>query len=90
MHLELTEEQTMMRDTCRSFAREERVPKAAEIDETREFPEEQVAKMVCGMLGITSAPPDDETDALAIAIGAPSRRDCVDAVLSFGITRRGS
>jgi crossover junction endodeoxyribonuclease RuvC len=29
---------------------------------------DQVAKMVCGMLGLPSTPPDDETDALAIAV----------------------
>jgi len=60
MHLELTEEQTMMRDTCRSFAREELLPKAAEIDERGEFPKEQVAKMAeLGLLGV-AVPTDYE------------------------------
>ncbi|OGQ83305.1 MAG: acyl-CoA dehydrogenase [Deltaproteobacteria bacterium RIFOXYA12_FULL_58_15] len=53
MHLELTEEQTMMRDTCRSFAREELLPKAAEIDERGEFPKEQVQRMAeIGLMGV--------------------------------------
>jgi butyryl-CoA dehydrogenase len=53
MHLDLTEEQTMMRTTCRDFARQELVPKAAEIDERGEFPTEQVARMSeLGLMGI--------------------------------------
>jgi butyryl-CoA dehydrogenase len=53
MHLDLTEEQSMLRDTCRAFAREELLPKAAEIDERGEFPEEQVLRMAeLGLMGV--------------------------------------
>jgi butyryl-CoA dehydrogenase len=54
MHLDLTEEQTMLRDMCRQFAREELLPKAGEMDERAEFPREQVARMAeLGLLGVT-------------------------------------
>jgi butyryl-CoA dehydrogenase len=53
MDFELSEEQTMLRDTCRQFAREELLPVAAEIDERGEFPAEQVRKMAqLGLLGV--------------------------------------
>ena len=53
MHLDLTEEQTMLRDMCRQFAREELLPKAGEIDERAEFPKEQVGRMAeLGLLGV--------------------------------------
>ncbi len=54
MHLDLTDEQTMLRDTCRDFARRELLPHAAEIDERGEFPSAQVRGMAeLGLLGIT-------------------------------------
>ena len=53
MHLDLTEEQTMLRDMCRQFAREELLPKAGELDERAEFPREQVARMAeLGLMGV--------------------------------------
>ncbi|MFC1610591.1 acyl-CoA dehydrogenase [Myxococcota bacterium] len=53
MHLDLTEEQIMLRDTCRAFAREELLPRAAEIDERGEFPREQVQRMAeLGLMGV--------------------------------------
>ena len=54
MHLDLTEEQTMLRDMCRQFAREELLPRAGEMDERAEFPREQVARMgELGLMGVT-------------------------------------
>jgi butyryl-CoA dehydrogenase len=54
MHLDLTEEQTMLRDMCRQFAREELSPKAGGMDGRAEFPREQVARMAeLGLLGVT-------------------------------------
>lgn len=53
MTFDLTEEQRMIQDTAREFARKEVLPKAAELDETGRFPEELVAKMGdLGFMGI--------------------------------------
>jgi butyryl-CoA dehydrogenase len=54
MDFDLNDEQAMLRDTCRQFAREELLPRAGELDERAEFPREQVARMAeLGLLGIT-------------------------------------
>lgn len=51
--LNFTDEQLMIRDTVREFARNEIEPKAAEIDQTMEFPAENLRKMgELGFLGI--------------------------------------
>lgn len=51
--IELTQEQIMLRDMVRDFAEKEIRPVAAEIDETCEFPLENVKKMAeLGLLGI--------------------------------------
>lgn len=51
--LNFTEEQLMIRDTVREFAKNEIEPKAAEIDQTMEFPAENLRKMgELGFLGI--------------------------------------
>jgi butyryl-CoA dehydrogenase len=53
MDLNLNEEQTLLRDTVRAFAREELLPRAAEIDERGEFPETQVRRMAeLGLMGV--------------------------------------
>ena len=53
MDLQLTDEQQMLRDTVRAFAREELAPVAAELDERGEFPTKQVARLKeMGLLGI--------------------------------------
>ena len=58
MDLELTQEQQLLRDTIRSSAREELLPVAAKIDETGDYPKEQVARMAeLGLMGI--AVPDE-------------------------------
>ncbi len=54
MDFELTEEQKMIRETCRNFAEGQLKPIAAEIDKTHRFPEETVPKMAeLGLMGIT-------------------------------------
>lgn len=51
--LNFTDEQLMIRDTVREFARNEIEPKAAEIDQTMAFPAENLRKMgELGFLGI--------------------------------------
>lgn len=53
MNFSLTEEQEMLRDTARSFAKKEVLPKAAEIDQNHRHPSELVARMgELGLLGI--------------------------------------
>jgi short/branched chain acyl-CoA dehydrogenase len=51
---ELTDEQRLLRDTVRDFARQEVAPVAEELDRTKAFPYELVAKM--GELGLMGIP----------------------------------
>ena len=50
MDFELSDEQRLLRDTVRDFARNEVAPRAAELDETKSFPYELVEQM--GGLGL--------------------------------------
>jgi short/branched chain acyl-CoA dehydrogenase len=53
MDFELTDEQRLLRDTVRDFARQEVAPAAEELDRTKSFPYELVAKMSeLGLMGI--------------------------------------
>ncbi|HEY6671594.1 MAG TPA: acyl-CoA dehydrogenase family protein [Solirubrobacterales bacterium] len=54
MNFDLTDEQRLLRDTVREFARREVAPVAAELDRTKAFPYELVAKM--GNLGLMGIP----------------------------------
>ncbi len=54
MDFELSDEQRLLRDTVREFARAEVAPVAAELDRTKSFPYEIVAKM--GGLGLMGIP----------------------------------
>ena len=54
MDFELTSEQRLLRDTVRDFARREVAPVAEELDRTKAFPYELVAKM--GELGLMGIP----------------------------------
>lgn len=45
MHFQLTEDQKMIRDMARKFARDVVAPKAAELDEKSEFPKMHLSKM---------------------------------------------
>jgi alkylation response protein AidB-like acyl-CoA dehydrogenase len=57
MDFELTEEQRAIRDLARDFAKNEIAPIAAKLDETGEFPVENVKKMgELGLLGIQVPP----------------------------------
>src|SRR5687768_9245284 len=58
MDFELSDEQRLLRDTVRAFAREEVAPVAEELDRTKAFPYEIVAKLgELGLMGIPF-PPD--------------------------------
>ncbi|MGZ5324371.1 MAG: acyl-CoA dehydrogenase family protein [Solirubrobacterales bacterium] len=54
MDFELSDEQRLLRDTVRDFARQEVAPAAEELDRTKAFPYELVAKM--GELGLMGIP----------------------------------
>jgi alkylation response protein AidB-like acyl-CoA dehydrogenase len=54
MDFELSDEQRLLRDTVRDFARNEVAPRAAALDEAKQFPYELVAKM--GELGLMGIP----------------------------------
>jgi short-chain 2-methylacyl-CoA dehydrogenase len=71
MDFELTDEQRLLRDTVRDFARQEVAPVAEELDRTKSFPYELVAKM--GELGMMGIPFPEEyggggADTLAYAL----------------------
>ncbi len=53
MDLELNEEQRMVREMVRDFARKEIAPRAAEVDKSEEFPADNIRKMAeLGLLGL--------------------------------------
>jgi alkylation response protein AidB-like acyl-CoA dehydrogenase len=55
MDFDLTEEQKMIQDMCRSFAEKEIKPIAAQLDETKEHPQALCQKMgELGLMGITT------------------------------------
>ena len=71
MDFELSDEQRLLRDTVRAFAREEVAPVAEELDRTKAFPYEIVARL--GELGLMGIPFPEEVggaggDSLAYAI----------------------
>ena len=54
MNLDLTEEQQLVRETVRTFARERVAPVAAELDHAQRFPYELVAELAdLGLMGMT-------------------------------------
>jgi short-chain 2-methylacyl-CoA dehydrogenase len=71
MNFDLTDEQKLLRETVRDFARQEVKPVAEELDRTKSFPYEIVAKM--GELGLMGIPFPEEyggggTDTLSYAL----------------------
>src|SRR3954451_24838725 len=58
MNFDLSDEQRLLRDTVRDFAREEVRPVAEELDRTKSFPYEIVAKL--GKLGLMGIPFPEE------------------------------
>src|SRR3954464_8457027 len=86
MDFELSDEQRLLRDTVRDFARQEVAPVAEELDREKRFPYEIVAKL--GELGLMGIPfPEDyggggaDTLSYAIAVEELARIDS-----SVGIT----
>src|SRR6478736_2112097 len=63
MDFELSDEQRLLRDTVRDFARQEVAPVAEELDRTKSFPYELVAKL--GELGLMASPSPRSTGAAA-------------------------
>jgi butyryl-CoA dehydrogenase len=58
MDLELTEEQRLVLETARAFARDEVLPRAAELDRNHRHPKELVARMAeLGLLGVAVPEP---------------------------------
>jgi alkylation response protein AidB-like acyl-CoA dehydrogenase len=85
MDFELTDEQRLLRDTVREFAREEVAPGATERDRTGAFPYDQVAKL--GELGVMGIPFPEEYGgggadslSLALAVEELARVDCSLAI----------
>ena len=58
MDFDLSDEQRLLRDTVRDFARNEVAPVAEELDRTKSFPYEIVAKL--GELGLMGIPFPEE------------------------------
>jgi alkylation response protein AidB-like acyl-CoA dehydrogenase len=89
MDFELNDEQRLLRDTVRDFARQEVAPVAEELDREKRFPYELVAKM--GELGLMGIPFPEEyggggADTLSYAL-AVEELTCVDS--SVAITMAG-
>ena len=91
----LTDEQRLLRDTVRDFAREEVAPVAEELDRTKRFPYELVAKM--GELGLMGIPFPEEyggggadTLAYTLAIEELARVDSSVAITVAAHTSLGT
>jgi short-chain 2-methylacyl-CoA dehydrogenase len=92
---ELTDEQRLLRDTVRDFARQEVAPVAEELDRTKSFPYELVTKM--GELGLMGIPfPEDyggggaDTLAYALAVEELTRVDSSVAITMAAHTSLGT
>src|SRR3954469_15326746 len=95
MDFELTDEQRLLRDTVRDFARQEVAPAAEELDRTKSFPYELVAKM--GELGLMGIPFPEEyggggadTLAYALAVEELTRVDSSVAITMAAHTSLGT
>jgi short-chain 2-methylacyl-CoA dehydrogenase len=95
MDFELTDEQRLLRDTVRDFARQEVAPVAEELDRTKSFPYELVAKM--GELGLMGIPFPEEyggggadTLAYALAVEELTRVDSSVAITMAAHTSLGT
>src|ERR671924_1819106 len=95
MDFELTDEQRLLRDTVRDFARQEVAPVAEELDRTHSFPYELVAKM--GELGLMGLPIPEEyggaggdTLSYAIAVEELTRVDSSVAITMAAHTSLGT
>jgi short/branched chain acyl-CoA dehydrogenase len=95
MDFHLSDEQRLLRDTVRDFARAEVAPVAEELDRTKSFPYELVAKM--GVLGLMGIPfPQDyggggaDTLAYAMAVEELARVDSSVAITMAAHTSLGT
>src|SRR5215203_2946889 len=95
MNFELTDEQRLLRDTVRDFARQEVAPVAEELDRTKSFPYELVRKM--GELGLMGIPFPEEyggsgadTLAYALAVEELTRVDSSVAITLCAHTSLGT
>jgi short-chain 2-methylacyl-CoA dehydrogenase len=95
MNFELTDEQRLLRDTVRDFARQEVAPIAEELDRTKSFPYELVAKM--GELGLMGIPFPEEyggggadTLSYALAVEELTRVDSSVAITMAAHTSLGT
>ena len=95
MDFELTDEQRLLRDTVRDFARQEVAPVAEELDRTKSFPYELVAKM--GELGLMGIPFPEEyggggadTLTYALAVEELTRVDSSVAITMAAHTSLGT
>ena len=71
MDLDLTQEQQLVRDTVREFAREQVAPVAEELDRESRFPYELVAEL--GELGVMGLPICRRSTAAPAATRSPMR-----------------
>jgi alkylation response protein AidB-like acyl-CoA dehydrogenase len=95
MDFELSDEQRLLRDTVRDFARQEVAPVAEELDRTKSFPYELVAKM--GELGLMGIPFPEEyggggadTLSYALAVEELTRVDSSVAITMAAHTSLGT
>jgi short-chain 2-methylacyl-CoA dehydrogenase len=95
MNFDLSDEQRLLRDTVRDFARQEVAPVAEELDRTKTFPYELVAKM--GELGLMGIPfPEQyggggaDTLAYALAVEELTRIDSSVAITMAAHTSLGT
>jgi short/branched chain acyl-CoA dehydrogenase len=95
MDFELSDEQRLLRDTVRDFARQEVAPVAEELDRTKAFPYELVRKM--GELGLMGIPFPEEyggggadTLAYALAVEELTRIDSSVAITMAAHTSLGT
>jgi short-chain 2-methylacyl-CoA dehydrogenase len=95
MDFELSDEQRLLRDTVRDFARQEVAPVAEELDRTKAFPYELVAQM--GELGLMGIPFPEEyggggadTLSYALAVEELTRVDSSVAITMAAHTSLGT
>jgi short-chain 2-methylacyl-CoA dehydrogenase len=95
MDFDLTDEQRLLRDTVRDFARKEVAPVAEELDRTKSFPYELVARM--GDLGLMGIPfPEQyggggaDTLSYALAVEEMTRIDSSVAITMAAHTSLGT
>jgi short/branched chain acyl-CoA dehydrogenase len=95
MDFELSDEQRLLRDTVRDFARQEVAPVAEELDRTKAFPYDLVAKM--GELGLMGIPFPEEyggggadTLSYALAVEELTRVDSSVAITMAAHTSLGT